>query len=430
MNTPPHDGGSPAIRPPSVTRFGINAFATSILLAVLFALRAKVFHVGDPTLVVCAAYVLPVVLLDVALLRVHRRSTTDIDWDKPFSPDADRIATKLVGLAATLAPFALAYWVFPEYQGAFYDPFYRLVRRFAPTFVTLAVTYFALVDGYARDPFDVYWLLGRAVLRRADRAGRDELARHYRGWLVKAYFLALFWVWLSNSTRDVLAYDLSGASWSNLRAYDFVSKVVFFVDLVLATVGYAMTYRALDTHIRSAEETMLGWAVALVCYDPFFRGLFEKQYLDYGGAYFGNWLSPYPTLRWIWAGAIVLLFAVYVLATVAFGVRFSNLTHRGIITSGPYRFTKHPAYVAKNLSWWLVSVPYVANDGAAAAVRRCLLLGAMNFIYFTRARTEERHLSRDPAYVAYARWIDEHGALRFLGRIPFLRFQAPAPPAQ
>jgi hypothetical protein len=33
-------------------------------------------------------------------------------------------------------------------------------------------------------------------------------------------------------------------------------------------------------------------------------------------------------------------------------------------------------------------------------------------------------LSRDPTYVAYALWMNDHGALRFLGRaFPWLRYQ-------
>ena len=53
--------------------------------------------------------------------------------------------------------------------------------------------------------------------------------------------------------------------------------------------------------------------------------------------------------------------------------RFSNLTHRGIITNGPYRYSKHPAYLAKNLSWWLVSMPFMITVSplANAALLRC-----------------------------------------------------------
>jgi hypothetical protein len=47
-------------------------------------------------------------------------------------------------------------------------------------------------------------------------------------------------------------------------------------------------------------------------------------------------------------------------------------------------------------------------------------------VYYIRARTEERHLSWDPTYVAYAEWIDRHGVLRHLGKLfPFLRYRAP-----
>ena len=49
-----------------------------------------------------------------------------------------------------------------------------------------------------------------------------------------------------------------------------------------------------------------------------------------------------------------------------------------------------------------------------------------NLVYFLRARTEERHLSHDPVYVAYALWINEHGIFHRLGKLlPWLRYQAP-----
>ena len=44
------------------------------------------------------------------------------------------------------------------------------------------------------------------------------------------------------------------------------------------------------------------------------------------------------------------------------GPRFSNLTHRGILTHGPYAWSKHPAYLSKNLFWWLSSLPFLATN--------------------------------------------------------------------
>jgi hypothetical protein len=45
-----------------------------------------------------------------------------------------------------------------------------------------------------------------------------------------------------------------------------------------------------------------------------------------------------------------------------------------------------------------------------------------------RAKTEERHLSRDPIYVAYATWMNDNGVLKFLNRIPIFRYKPPATP--
>jgi protein-S-isoprenylcysteine O-methyltransferase Ste14 len=453
--SPPVSAPEPAAksqRPPaSVTHFGLSLIALAVVLAAMYALRIKLVTVRNPVMFLCAAVAVPVVMLDVLVLKVHLRDTTGLDWDKPFVPAWDRVFTKLVGFVVTLAPFAVAYWAFPEYNGSFYEPFYEIFRRSWLALIGATVLYFTIVDSHMREPKDAYWRLGsivlgtgreervtraetpyrgwfgRVIVGRWDGDGGAEIANHYRGWLVKAYFFPLMFVWLNNSTHNVVNYDLTLASWGNVRAYTFLYDFIFFIDLVFTTVGYALCFRPLDTHIRTAEPTMLGWAVALFCYEPFFSGLMEKQYVKYGGIGFDSWLNDYPTFRWVWAFGILLLITIYVLATITFGVRFSNLTHRGILTNGPYRFTKHPAYVSKNISWWMASVPFVVNDDVPHAIKRCLLLGVVNFMYFMRAKTEERHLSRDPTYVAYALWMNEHGWLRFLRVIPIFRYDAPVP---
>src|SRR5208283_2486604 len=116
------------------------------------------------------------------------------------------------------------------------------------------------------------------------------------------------------------------------------------------------------------------------------------------GPGWGAWLRGVPWLYELWGCLIVLLVFFYVWSTVAFGARFSNLTHRGIITNGPYRYTKHPAYLAKNLSWWLIAMPFMPSGNGAHFVRCCMLLGVLNGIYYLRAKTEERHLLLDPVY--------------------------------
>ena len=106
---------------------------------------------------------------------------------------------------------------------------------------------------------------------------------------------------------------------------------------------------------------------------------------------------------------------------MAFGLRFSNLTHRGIITHGPYAWTRHPAYLSKNLFWWLSTMPLLTVSGSLAdAARNTLLMGVVAGVYYWRARTEERHLGADPAYRAYSEWATRRAPVprffRWLGR--------------
>jgi protein-S-isoprenylcysteine O-methyltransferase Ste14 len=106
---------------------------------------------------------------------------------------------------------------------------------------------------------------------------------------------------------------------------------------------------------------------------------------------------------------LVASYALWVWATAIYGLRWSNLTNRGIITGGPYRYTKHPDYLAKSAFWWLLSVPFLSVDGWQSALSHCAMLVAVNLVYYARAKTEERHLRRDPVYRAYAAWIEQHG---------------------
>jgi protein-S-isoprenylcysteine O-methyltransferase Ste14 len=431
----PEAGAEPApapdskpTRPRSASHFGLNCIALGVVLLAMYLVRKQIIHPKDEVAFMAGAVAIPVLFFDIVVLKVHRRASTGIDWDRPFTLNFGRIATKLVGFVVTIAPFILLYWVFPEYPGWTY-PFFRMMRANVWTAVVAVPLYFAVIDGQMKEPEDTYYQLGRIVLGRPHNAKKFSIANHYRGWLVKAFFFPFMFLWMSNSTHNVITYDLSTASWSNMRAYNFLYDFIFFIDLIFCTVGYALSLRPIDTHIRTAEPTMLGWATALFCYPPFYN-LMERSYVGYGGNNFDSWLSGHPTLRWVWAGGILALITIYSLATVAFGVRFSNLTHRGVLTDGPYRFTKHPAYVTKNISWWLVSIPCLALDAHwETALKHSIGLVIINFIYFMRARTEERHLSRDPVYVQYALWMNEHGVLRFLNAIPGFRYKAPAPGA-
>jgi protein-S-isoprenylcysteine O-methyltransferase Ste14 len=420
------DATPPPLQPPtSATNFGLCCVTLAVAIGACAWLKLHPMDPADAVLVLCASVAIPMALLDVLVLRVHRRESTGLDWDRPWQPNIERVIVKILGLLVTLAPFAAAYWCFAYYREGTFEPFYGLLERFGPWLAVLVPVYIFFVDAKMREPRDAYWQLGRFAMGRTADLVPSEIANHYRSWLVKAFFFPFMFAWLGNSARSVLAVDLSTIHWGNMP-FDHGRDFVFFIDLLFCTVGYAVSLRPLDTHIRSAEPTFLGWAVALWCYPPFFDKLFDRQYVPYEASHFGKILAGHPSLMAMCATGILTLLSVYSLATVAFGLRFSNLTNRGILTNGPYRWTKHPAYVTKNLSWWLTALPFVVVDGHPwYAVKRCLMLLVVNFIYFMRAKTEERHLSRDPTYVAYGLWMNDNGWLRFLNRIPGMRYVPP-----
>ena len=116
-------------------------------------------------------------------------------------------------------------------------------------------------------------------------------------------------------------------------------------------------------------------------------------------------------------------------AALAFGLRFSNLTHRGILTHGPYAWTKHPAYVSKNRFWWFATMPFLATTGNPVdMIRNSAVLAMISGVYYWRAKTEEKHLMADPAYRDYAAWMERNGPIPRLVNALKPRWARPADP--
>jgi protein-S-isoprenylcysteine O-methyltransferase Ste14 len=373
----------------------------------------------------CLAIVLVIAAAEWAVPQLRAPAPDAIAREALRPLDLGRVGLRLFALAATLALVAAAYWLLPEYSGDFYAPYWQFLRTLAPVGV-LVPFYFIWADRRLQSPEDEYLAFGtwlRSGLRTADW---PLIRNHLCGWTVKAYFLPLMAVYLSDELRS-LYNAFANFRPETMPVYEVFYHLSYGVDLLFCVVGYSASIRLFGSQIRSVEPTVAGWLVALICYQPFYSviGKFYLQYDD--DIYWDNWLQAWPAIRAFWGILIVVLSSIYALCTVSFGLRFSNLTNRGIITGGPYRFSKHPAYLAKNLSWWLVSVPFISNQGWSAGLRNSCLLALLNLVYYARARTEERHLSRDPAYVAYALWINENGLLRGLARMfPVLGYRAPA----
>ncbi|MDR6205057.1 isoprenylcysteine carboxylmethyltransferase family protein [Paraburkholderia graminis] len=404
--------------PRSATPFSVGLLGMLAGLLTLWLVRDSTALDGATrSTVACLAIIATVGAYELLVARVYLRPSAGLTRRALRSLNIARVAMRLASLACIYAGIGALYWLLPEYHGSFYHPFWSLIGTLAPYVAVAAPFYFAWMDTHQRETDDAYLLLARLLLRGERPSNWRPLREMLAGWMVKAFFLPLMTVYLSTNAAQLNA-SLSAALNApfSLATFRFMYDLSFAMDLMFGTVGYLCTLRILDSHVRSAEPTTLGWLVALICYQPFWS-LISSQYIRYEGSMFwDNWLISMPVLRIVWGSVIVALLLCYACATMSFGLRFSNLTNRGIITSGPYRLTKHPAYIAKNLSYWMVSVPFIEPLGWQVALMHCAALLAVNLVYFVRAKTEEKHLMNDPDYRAYAEWIARNGVFAKITR--------------
>ncbi len=283
----------------------------------------------------------------------------------------------------------------------------------------------ALFKGFGEDRRDPGLMTSLAIRRLfrfsmgRPRSSPGPFFRHrfmtflMRDYAVKVFFgsvmtMFLFSTWRSLAKRALLPFFRGDV---DLSPNDFISMAIgslILTDVALGLIGYLGASRWLGNKSSSVEDTWKGWLAALICYPPLsllpellflnwfhqgatgFLGISatESQFLPKMEQYVQNWA--------LIQGVVEIAFlSIYVWATASFGLRFSNLTNRGIITGGPYAFVRHPAYIAKSLSWWFSCL------GGRALLGELVLLAFLNVVYYARAVTEEAHLSRDPEYRLY-----------------------------
>jgi hypothetical protein len=357
---------------------------------------------------------LPMVLWSLFVDKVHRRPSTGIDWSlkRPVADVLDDSIIKIAGLWATWAVIASIYALCRFYWDGAYLFSMQMFQAAAIPLVILSVPYVVWLDRYLVNPRDGAWHLGAWIAGRADW-DRDEIFHHLRAWAVKGFFLAFMISIVPGGFRDIVNMNFAEVVTNPVWLANALITAMFLVDVQFATVGYMLTMKPLDAHIRTANPYLAGWVAALMCYPPFIL-MNNGGPLDYhiGTSDWAYWFEGQTALLWIWGGLLVLLTGIYAWATVAFGLRFSNLTHRGVLTHGPYAFSKHPAYLSKNAYWWLATMPFLVTTGSTAdMIRNTAILALVSGIYYWRARTEEKHLSADPAYAEYAEWMQRNAAV-------------------
>jgi protein-S-isoprenylcysteine O-methyltransferase Ste14 len=365
---------------------------------------------------------LPMIAYSILVDKVHRRTSTGIDWSLR-RPLADAIAfstIKIVGLWVTWGLIAACYTLFRFFgtdQFANFPYSMQILQAVAIPLLAVSVPYCIWLDRHLIDPTDGSWHMGAMI---AGRAGwnKAEVVHHLRAWAVKGLFLAFMLSITAGSFAEAVNLNFAEIVTNPVWLANALIGAMFLIDIQFATIGYMLTLKPLDAHIRTAQPALAGWVAALICYPPFIL-MNNGGPLDYhvNTRSWDHWLAGYPIALWVWAGILIVLTLYYAWATMVFGIRFSNLTHRGVLTHGPFRWTKHPAYLSKNIFWWLSTLPFcVVGGGMMDAVRNTLLLACVSGVYYWRAKTEEAHLRTDPAYRAYAGWMEGNAPVpRFFG---------------
>jgi protein-S-isoprenylcysteine O-methyltransferase Ste14 len=386
-----------------------------------FALAAPRARLDGPNAALTGvlAATLPMVAVSILVDRSHRRPSTGIDWARP-TPLAETLPVSLVKIVGLWVTWIIIGGIYCLGRWYWADPYLyamRVLATAAAPLIILSVPYVLWLDRVMVNPRDHAWHFGAMLLGR-ETYDPAEVKKHWRAWIIKGFFGAFMISILPGGFAAVVNADYGALARDPAALGMALITLLFLIDVQIGTVGYLVTLRPLDAHIRSGNPHLAGWVAALMCYPPFVYTFMGAGILGYeagtpgrGDANWTVWLAGHPLLTAAWAALLVALTGIYAWATFAFGLRFSNLTYRGVLTNGPYRYSRHPAYLAKNSFWWLSSLPFLVTNGSITdTIRNVAGLLAVNAIYYWRARTEEEHLwAEDAKYRAYHQWMSRHG---------------------
>jgi protein-S-isoprenylcysteine O-methyltransferase Ste14 len=312
----------------------------------------------------------------------------------------------LLNYFAALGVLALAYTVYtlhPYYRGYFTVAQRQWLEYAFWGYVALLPLYYMTLPAAHAAKCRLLW---RACWHLRVRWPTQQEKVAILAIVVKLFYLPLMIGWLWSHSAELHkhwdAFLLRGGFFP--EGYWLLFNFAFLVDVACFTLGYAVEHPKLGNEIRSVEPTVAGWLVTLICYPPF---------NDVTRVFLGWHSSDYPDFSALWAqyiaaAAILALMTVYAWASVALWLKASNLTHRGIVEHGPYRWIRHPAYGSKNLAWWIGAIPVLMMQwqaGPQAFWFAVFGMAGWTLIYYLRAITEERHLGLDADYRAYCQRV-------------------------
>ncbi|WP_444884067.1 methyltransferase family protein [Microbulbifer sp. PSTR4-B] len=256
------------------------------------------------------------------------------------------------------------------------------------------VFYFVYCDKFASLNNDEWVALGVGVVR----ANFSKVLPAAKGLILKSFFLPLMFLWLDVS----LVKFMEGGFGRLLTSATFITEFILLgtiFDLYIGFLGYIFVSRLTGAEMK-VDNGWRSWLFCLACYPPLYS-VVQLVLKPSDDIYWNDFFLDGGISFYVWGFSLVTLWVIYWWATLSFGLRFSNLSYRGLVDRGPYKYLKHPAYASKVCYWWLLSVPFVSPLGFWGVIQNFVCLAGVSWIYFMRAREEERFLSGFPEYREY-----------------------------
>jgi methyltransferase len=174
-------------------------------------------------------------------------------------------------------------------------------------------------------------------------------------------------------------------------------SLIAFTALVLA-VGAG---RMIELVISQRRRAVLASRGAAPVGEPHFRAMVLLHTAILIGALVEAWVWRRPVVPAIALSAFVLVLGAtalrwWVIATLGphWNVRIMSSLSLGVVTTGPFRFVRHPNYVAVFVELLALPLCHSAYFTAAAGA------GAHLWVLYHRIRAEESMLLADPGYRA------------------------------
>lgn len=418
------------IRAISVAKWFDPVVSVTIIVAVFLALYATdISHVYLTLLIalLTSGYLFCSELLRASWSLQNRPAQTTVDV-------LDRTMTKFFGVLLGIGFIFFLVWLFPAYDNA--TNMSRLREAVVPVLVFVVPVSFALiwftehVLGEKRDGTFQLGLLARGRWRAIDWPVFFDGVRE---WLLRCFFLLINFyaaVWYIANLRENGLPDISGDFATFITRLDLA---IFGMIVCSILPGYIFASRLIRTELKKVDRTWFGWAINLSCYPPVNAAVFGAwvRYMPssevsagYGMPAWAYHTISTPLVMYAVAALIIFFAFIHLWGEAIVGIRAANISMRGLITTGPFRITKHPIYVSKCFQWACLYFPVLNALGVLNMIQSGILFLLVCAIYGGRALSEERLLATDPNYVKYGFFMDEKSIFAFVGRwVPFMTFK-------